>query len=157
MRMLMNKLTPGRTAITPRLSGVQKLLLVQGAYYLLTALWALLDIDSFQVVTGPKTDLWLVRTVAVLIGIIAAVLILAARKPDVTAETVVLAVGSAVGLTAVDIVFVSAQVIAPVYLIDAAAQSVLLAWWAWEALNRQEEDEPPSRARHRRSFDIENR
>lgn len=36
---------------------------VQGAYYIVTGMWPLLHIDSFQVVTGPKDNLWLVKTV----------------------------------------------------------------------------------------------
>lgn len=40
---------------------------VQGLYTLLTAVWALLDIQSFMEITGPKTDIWLVKTVAVLL------------------------------------------------------------------------------------------
>src|SRR5437879_6174180 len=34
--------------------------LAQGLYFLLTGLWQLLSISSFQAVTGPKHDLWLV-------------------------------------------------------------------------------------------------
>jgi hypothetical protein len=45
---------------------------VQGWFYLLTGLWAILDIDSFQRVTGPKVDLWLVKTVGVLVIVIGA-------------------------------------------------------------------------------------
>src|SRR5438270_11614006 len=43
------------------------LYLVQGVYYLLTGVWPLVSIDTFQMVTGPKTDLWLVQTVGALI------------------------------------------------------------------------------------------
>lgn len=39
---------------------------VQGAYYLLTGLWAVIDIDSFMLVTGPKDDVWLVKMVGLL-------------------------------------------------------------------------------------------
>ena len=38
--------------------------------YLATGLWPLFNIESFQQVTGPKTDLWLVRTVGVLVDLI---------------------------------------------------------------------------------------
>jgi len=41
--------------------------MIQGSYTLLTAFWALVDIQSFMGVTGPKTDVWLVKTVAVLL------------------------------------------------------------------------------------------
>lgn len=43
------------------------LLWIQGLYLLFTALWALIDIDSFMRLTGPKTDIWLVKTVSVLL------------------------------------------------------------------------------------------
>jgi hypothetical protein len=35
---------------------------VQGIYYLLTGLWPLVSIGTFQMVTGEKTDVWLVHT-----------------------------------------------------------------------------------------------
>jgi hypothetical protein len=41
--------------------------LAQGAYYLLTGVWPLLSLRTFELVTGPKTDDWLVRTVGVLV------------------------------------------------------------------------------------------
>jgi hypothetical protein len=40
---------------------------VQTIYYLLTAIWPLADIESFMLVTGRKTDIWLVKTVSVLL------------------------------------------------------------------------------------------
>src|SRR5690606_5458945 len=40
---------------------------VQGLYFFLTAVWPLLHIESFQLVTGFKTDIWLVDTVAFLL------------------------------------------------------------------------------------------
>jgi hypothetical protein len=39
--------------------------LIQGIYIFLTAVWGLVDISSFMEVTGPKTDIWLVRTVSI--------------------------------------------------------------------------------------------
>ena len=36
---------------------------IQGVYFALTGIWPLLDLSSFQWVTGPKQDLWLVQTV----------------------------------------------------------------------------------------------
>src|SRR5579871_2804378 len=104
-------------------------LLVQGLYYLLTGLWPLFSIDTFQMVTGPKTDLWLVQTVGVLIGVIGLVLLAAMWRGWATVEVVLLATGSALALTGVDIVFVAQQVISRVYLLDAATEGVLLAAW----------------------------
>lgn len=102
---------------------------VQGVYFFLTGIWPLLSIDTFQMVTGPKMDLWLVQTVGVLITVIAVVLLVAAWRRRTTAEVVLLALASAMALGAVDVVFVVRQVIAPIYLLDAAAEAVLVMLW----------------------------
>ena len=99
-------------------------LLVQGAYYAVTGLWPLLSIRTFQMVTGPKTDLWLVRTVGILILVIGIVLLLGTFKPNTAIMT--LALGSAAGLAAIDIVYVSCRVIAHIYLMDAVLQVIFI-------------------------------
>src|SRR5437763_16398755 len=91
---------------------------VQGVYYLVTGAWPLVSIDTFQAVTGPKTDLWLVRTVGALVLAVAAALLAAALRRRVPAEVGVLAVASAVALGAVDVVYVSGGVLPPVHLLD---------------------------------------
>ncbi|HJZ93314.1 MAG TPA: hypothetical protein VKE40_20730 [Gemmataceae bacterium] len=102
---------------------------VQGAYYFLTGIWPLFGIDSFQAMTGPKFDLWLVYTVGSLVAVIGATLVWAAARGRITAETAVLAVGSAVALGLIDVIFVARGVISWVYLLDAAAQTALVGWW----------------------------
>jgi hypothetical protein len=103
---------------------------VQGLYYLATGVWPLVHVESFMAVTGPKTDLWLVYTVGVLVGVVGVVLLVAARAGRVTPEVMLLAVGAALGLTGIDVIFVARGAIAPIYLADAAAELVLVAWWA---------------------------
>jgi len=103
--------------------------LIQGGFYLATGIWPLLDIESFQDVTGPKTDLWLVRTVGVLVAVIGGVLLVAARRSRITDEIVLLAVGSALGLAAIGFVFTLAGTISPIYLADAVAEIGLAALW----------------------------
>jgi len=103
--------------------------IAQGIFYLLTGVWALVSIKTFQMVTGPKTDLWLVKTVGVLVSVIGTVLILAGARNQITLEVFVLAVGSCLVLAAIDIIYVSKKVIAPVYLWDAAAELILAFVW----------------------------
>jgi hypothetical protein len=103
--------------------------LIQGVFYLVTGLWAIIDIDSFQEVTGPKTDLWLVRTVGTLVTVIGVVLISAARRRRITNEMMVLAVGSALGLAAVDLIYALSGRISAIYLADAAAEIGLAVLW----------------------------
>lgn len=102
---------------------------VQGLFYLATGVWPLVHVDSFLAVTGPKTDLWLVYTVGVLVAVVGAVLLLAARSGRTTPEVALLAVGCALGLAGIDVVFVSRGVIDPIYLADAAVEVLLAAWW----------------------------
>jgi hypothetical protein len=109
---------------------LRTLALVQGAFYLATGLWPLIDIVSFQIVTGPKTDLWLVRTVGVLVSVVGAVLLNASRKRRITPEIVMLAVGSALGLAAIDLRYALAGRISAVYLVDAVVEIGLSGlWW----------------------------
>lgn len=111
-----------------RLSGI--VARVQGWFYVATGVWPIVDIDSFQRVTGPKIDLWLVRTVGVLVAVIGATLLVAARQRSLDRPVIVLAIASALGLASIDVVYVSAGRISPIYLLDAAAELGLVALWA---------------------------
>jgi hypothetical protein len=43
---------------------------LQAAYFLVTGLWPIVSRPTFEAVTGPKTDYWLVRTVGALASVI---------------------------------------------------------------------------------------
>jgi hypothetical protein len=113
---------------------LRKLALIQGLFYLATGVWPLLDIVSFQAVTGPKTDLWLVRTVGVLVAVVGVVLLLSYRNRRITDEVIVLAVGCALGLAAIDLIYSIAGRISAVYLADAAAEIGLAGLWGYARL-----------------------
>jgi hypothetical protein len=85
---------------------------------------------TFLAVTGPKTDLWLVKTVGLILAVIGAVLIYAQTTAAVNPPVVFLAIGAAASLTVVEIVYVLKKVISPIYLGDAIAEVILIAWWA---------------------------
>jgi hypothetical protein len=102
--------------------------LIQGLYYLATGLWPIVHIQSFLSVTGPKIDLWLVKTVGVLVAVIGTVLLSASHSRHITDEIILLAAGSALGLAIIDVVY--GRRISPVYLADAAAELCLVALWA---------------------------
>jgi hypothetical protein len=108
-----------------------KLALVQGIFYVATGLWPLADIVSFQIVTGPKTDLWLVRTVGVLVTVIGAALLSAWHSRRITPEVTLLAVGSALGLASIDLIYALSGTISSVYLADAVAELGLVGLWTW--------------------------
>ncbi len=105
------------------------LALGQAAYYAVTGLWPLFDIESFESVTGPKVDRWLVKTVGALVTAVAASLTLAARSDPTRPEIVTLAAGSALALGAIDVIYVAQRRISAIYLIDAAAQAVIVTGW----------------------------
>ena len=101
-------------------------LALQSAYYLLTGVWPILHMPSFEAVTGPKADDWLVRTVGALVIAIGLSLGVAARRREAPVPVLVLAAASAVAFIAVDVVYVSVGRISPIYLADAAAEAGLL-------------------------------
>jgi hypothetical protein len=80
-------------------------------------------------VTGPKTDLWLVKTVGVLVAVIGATLAFGAsrRRPGVELE--VLAAGSAAGLAGIDTVYAMKRRISRIYLLDAVVEALLVVSW----------------------------
>ena len=102
----------------------------QAVYFVATGAWPLVHIPSFLAVTGPKTDLWLVRTVGVLVLVIGVVIGLAAYRGGIDGQVITLAIGGAVALTAVDVIYVLKRVIPRIYLLDAVVEVVLMAAWA---------------------------
>ena len=100
-------------------------------YYLATGLLPFASRGAFESITGPKRDFWLVQTVGALVGVTGASLALAARDGRAVEEASIktLAIGSAVSLAAVDVVFVTRRRISPIYLLDAAAELTLAAGW----------------------------
>jgi len=102
---------------------------VQALYFVISGVWPLLHMRSFEAITGPKVDRWLVKTVGVLVMTIGATLGLATRADRTTPEIALLGAGSAGALAAIDIVYVAKRRISPVYLLDAVAELVLAAAW----------------------------
>jgi hypothetical protein len=91
------------------------------------------DIRTFQMVTGPKYDLWLVKTAGLLIGVIGSVLTLAGLSRRTPPEVALLGAGSAVSLAGIDLVYVRRRRIPPIYLLDALGELTLVGAWiaAW--------------------------
>ena len=102
---------------------------VQALYFVVTGLWPCIEIRSFQKVSGPKTDLWLVKTVGVLVSVIGGVIAAAGMRRRITPEVAGLAVGSSAGLAAIDIYYSSRGRITHVYLLDALAEAVFIGAW----------------------------
>ena len=106
----------------------------QAMYFMVTGLWGIIHIESFMAVTGPKTDVWLVKTVSVLIIPIGVSLWVAAQKKRIGSETLLLAVGTALGLTIIDVYYSLNGRIRDVYLLDAVVEVIIIIMWflGWE-------------------------
>ena len=103
--------------------------LVQGIYFLITGKWPILSMRTFLMITGPKTDIWLVKTVGLILATIGAVLVYAQVTGTVNPPVILLAIGAALSLTIVEVIYVAKRVISPIYLADAFIELVLVAWW----------------------------
>lgn len=94
---------------------------------MVTGVWPILHFPSFEALTGPKDDEWLVHTVGLLAGVIGAVLCLAAiRGRYRAAEIVALAGGSALAFAGIDLWYGLSGRIPAIYLADAGVQFIWL-------------------------------
>ena len=121
----------------PPTDSAVRLARLQAVFYITTGIWPIVSIRSFEAVTGPKVDRWLVKTVGVLVAIIGSALALASRRRAFPPEVVLVAAASAGALATIDTVYVAKRRISPVYLLDAVAEVALAAGWArlwWQGM-----------------------
>lgn len=111
---------------------------VQGTYFFLTGVWPLVSIETFQLVTGRKTDHlvtgreadhWLVNTVSVLVIAIGTTLFFSAWRGRFSAEVAILGIAAAIGLIGIDVVYVARGTISAVYLVDAVLEAAIMITW----------------------------
>ena len=102
---------------------------LQAIFYIVTGVWPFVSMRSFEAITGPKVDRWLVKTVGALVAVIGSGLALASRRRQLAPEIVLVAAGSAAALATIDTVYVAKRRISPVYLLDAVAEIGLVAGW----------------------------
>ena len=113
------------------------IVILQAVYYLITGLWPVIDIDTFQDVTGPKTDDWLVKMVGLLAAAIGATLLFGAMRRELPREMIVLAVLSAASFIAIDVVYTTSGTISKIYLVDAAIEAFFVVGIAATALYKR--------------------
>jgi hypothetical protein len=114
---------------------MRRLPVAQGVYFLLTGVWPLISMRTFEAVTGPKVDRWLVKTVGVLVAVIGASLLAEPRRPSRTSR--VLGVGSAAALGGVDTVYALRGRISKIYLLDAVLEAVIVSLWTLGSRRRR--------------------
>lgn len=107
------------------------LIWVQGAYTLVTALWALMDIESFMQVTGYKTDVWLVKTVGALLVPIALSLGVHLFIRTDHRPAWILGGLTAAAFIVIDFYYALKNVIANIYMADGVVQILFFAAWLY--------------------------
>lgn len=94
--------------------------IVQGAYFVITGVWPIVNIESFIIATGPKQDIWLVHMVALLSISIGLTFLQAAlrrlRLPLFLGYTVPFS------FLIMDIIYVANGTIDVIYLLDGSIQ-----------------------------------
>jgi hypothetical protein len=98
---------------------------LQAAYYLVTGIWPLVHIASFENITGPKTDKWLVKMVGLLAASIAIVLLVSNSRHDLK----ILGALSAASFVIIDLYYVATGRISKIYLADAAINCFFVVCW----------------------------
>jgi hypothetical protein len=98
----------------------------QGLYYVVTGIWPLISMRTFELVTGPKTDHWLVKTVGLLAAGFGGVLLRDARRGQVDPG---LGLAAALAFGASSLWYGGTGQVRRVYLADGVAEAVLVGAW----------------------------
>jgi hypothetical protein len=114
-------------AITSYRSRARQIAGFQSAYLVVTGLWPLLHRRSFETVTGPKTDFWLVRIVGGLALASGAALGISVMRGRRQPEIQLLAGAQALVFVTADLFAAKSQ--SRVYLGDVALQAACLPSW----------------------------
>jgi hypothetical protein len=107
----------------------------QGAFNVVSGLWPVLSLRSFEAVYGPKTDQWLEFTVAGLLTTVGTAQ-LAARSPSQVRLARLVGLGTAATLLTIDLIYVPKRRISRMYLQDAVCEAGWIAAWAWASRRR---------------------
>jgi hypothetical protein len=115
---------------------VERIGLAQAAYYVVTGMWPLLHMPSFELVAGRKKEHWLVNTVGVCVTAIGVGLGVATARRELTPSMRALAALACVGLAGIDTRYALGGRIRRIYLADAVIEIALALLWA-SSLARQ--------------------
>jgi hypothetical protein len=107
--------------------GVRLMALGQGAALIGLGAWPIASMSTFERVTGPKHDDWLVRTVGGLCIAIGTGLVAGSGRPTSVRP---LGVATAATFLATDVIGFRSGRLRPVYLLDAVAEGAIIAGWA---------------------------
>jgi hypothetical protein len=106
------------------------LALLHGGFLMAAGAWPVASIRSFEWVTGPKSDKWLVKTVGTLIAIAGGVVVSSARRDRLTPEVVALANGISGALGYISFHYARKRRISRIYYLDTVMEAAIIGAWA---------------------------
>ena len=101
----------------------------QGIYTFFTAVWPIVDIESFMLVSGYKTDIWLVKTVSILLIAVSVCLLINTSSVHPTLSIIILALLVAVGMAYVDFYYSLNGTISKIYMADGFVEILFIISW----------------------------
>ena len=118
-------------------SSVLNVATFQGVFYITTGIWPLVHMKSFEKVTGPKTDHWLVKTVGLLVAISGLALLrsglraksTATERPQFSQDATLIGIGQAACLGSVSLYYSAIGRISKVYMLDTLVEYSLVLNW----------------------------
>jgi hypothetical protein len=105
------------------------LILAQSIYILVTAIWPLVHIESFMLVTGPKHDVWLVKTVGALLIPVGTCLLSFLFFKANQWPAIVLGLLTALSFMIIDFYYALTDVISDIYMADGAIEFIFFIGW----------------------------
>lgn len=109
---------------------------IHGTYFLVGGAWPLISLDTFEAVTGPKHDDWLVRSVALLL-VVAGIILFTQPKRYIERSAVTLAIGTSFSLGCVAMISSAGGWISSVYFLDGTMHLLFAAAWVMLVLRKQ--------------------
>jgi hypothetical protein len=106
----------------------------QAIYIFVMAIWPIIHIESFMEVTGPKTDIWLVKTVGALLIPISITMITHLVIHSETKPLTMLGGSTALAFICIDLYYSLNDTISNIYLADAAIEFFFLIGWIFFAI-----------------------
>ena len=107
----------------------QYLLAIQGIYTFITAVWPIVHIESFMLVSGPKSDIWLVKTEGVTLMAIGVCLLTGVFAKGDYWPLAALALFTSIGLAYVDFYYALNDTIWDTYMADGVIQIIFATCW----------------------------
>jgi hypothetical protein len=105
------------------------LLAVQGTYTFITAVWPIVHIESFMWISGPKSDIWLVKTEGVTLMAISVCLLTGIFAKGDYLPIAALALFTSVGLAYVDFYYALNDTIWDTYMADGIIEIIFAICW----------------------------